>query len=77
MTVESDNEVSISYLPEMLEGQVAVLSSGYISGKESLELLDALRNSALFRPDQYSYILYPNKELTKVLLKKIIFLQKK
>ncbi len=65
MTVESDSEVSISYLPEMLEGQVAVLSSGYISGQASLEVLDALKNSALFRPDQYSYILYPNKELPR------------
>jgi len=65
VTVKSDTEVSISYLPEMLEGQVAVLSSGYISGEASLELLDALKNSALFRPDQYSYILYPNKELSR------------
>ena len=65
MTVENDTEVSISYLPEMLEGQVAVLSSGYISGIDSLEVLDALKNSALFRPDQYSYILYPNKELPR------------
>ncbi len=65
MTVESDSEISISYLPEMLEGQVAVLSSGYISGESSLELLDALRSSSLFRPDQYSYILYPNKELAR------------
>jgi len=65
MTVENDSEVSLSYLPEMLEGQVAVLSSGYISGKASLELLDALRSSALFRPDQYSYVLYPNKELPR------------
>ncbi len=65
MTIENDSEVSISYLPEMLEGQVAVLSSGYISGEASLELLDALKNSALFRPDQYSYILYPDKELPR------------
>ena len=65
MTVENDEEVSISYLPEMLEGQVAVLSSGYISGKDSLELLDALKSSALFREDQYSYTLYPNKDLPR------------
>ena len=65
MTVENDSEVSISYLPEMLEGQVAVLSSGYISGESSLELLEALRSSALFRPDQYSYLLYPDKELPR------------
>ncbi|SDX94361.1 hypothetical protein SAMN05444411_11254 [Lutibacter oricola] len=64
MTIENDEEVSISYLSEMLEGQVAVLSSGYVKGKEALELLDALKASALFRPDQYSYILYPNKNLS-------------
>ena len=65
MTVENDTEVSISYLPEMLEGQVAVLSSGYLKPKEALSLLDALKASALFREDQYSYILYPNKELSR------------
>jgi hypothetical protein len=65
MTVENEQEISISYLPEMLEGQVAVLSSGYLSSAASLELLDSLKESALFRPDQYSYILYPNKELPR------------
>jgi hypothetical protein len=65
MTVENDKEVSISYLSEMLEGQVAVLSSGCLAPKEALKLLDALKSSALFRDDQYSYILYPNKELSR------------
>ena len=63
MTVENNKEVSISYLSEMLEGQVAVLSSGYLSSKEALAVLDALKSSKLFRADQYSYILYPNKDL--------------
>jgi len=63
MTVENSQEVSISYLSEMLEGQVAVLSSGYLTSAEALNVLDGLKNSKLFRPDQYSYILYPNKEL--------------
>ena len=62
MTVENAGEVSISYLSEMLEGQVAVLSSGYLDAAQSLEVLDALKQSALFREDQYSYLLYPNKE---------------
>ena len=57
MTVENDKEVSISYLSEMLEGQVAVLSSGYLSSKEALNVLDGLKSSALFRQDQYSYLL--------------------
>ena len=63
MTVEDNSDISISYLNEMLEGQVAVLSSGYITSKQALEVLDALKASKLFRPDQYSYILYPYKEL--------------
>lgn len=55
--------VRIHHLSEMLEGQVAVLSSKYLSSQKALEVLDALKSSALFRPDQYSYLLYPNKEL--------------
>ena len=58
-----DSAVEISYLPEMLEGQVAILSSGALSTNENLEVLNNLRNSKLFRPDQYSYLLYPNKNL--------------
>ena len=63
MTVNSDTSVSISYLSEMLEGQVAVLSSGYLNANETLDVLNALKQSKLFRKDQYSYLLYPNKEL--------------
>ena len=58
-----DKEVSIDYLDEMLEGQVAVLSAGFLDAKESLKVLDALRKSKLYREDQHSYILYPNKTL--------------
>lgn len=59
----NESEISISRLGEMLEGQVAVLSSGFLKPEEVLEVLDALKSSALFREDQYSYILYPDKEL--------------
>jgi len=72
MTVEADYAVSISYLSEMLEGQVAVLSSGYLSSKEAVEVLDGLKNSALYREDQNSYILYPNKKLPRFVDKNTI-----
>lgn len=72
MTVVGKTKVSISYLDEMLEGQVAVLSSKYLNAKEGLKVLDALKSSALFRPDQYSYILYPNKQLPGFFEKNII-----
>ena len=71
MTV-TETGVKISYLPEMLEGQVAVLSSKYLSAHEGTEVLDALKASALFRKDQYSYILYPNKELPRFVDKNCI-----
>ena len=67
MTVEADGGVDITHLPEMLEGQVAVLSSGLLDANESLAVLDALKASALFREDQYSYVLYPNKDLPRFL----------
>lgn len=59
----NDQTFSVNYLSEMLEGQVAVLSSEFLSAKEALKVLDGLKRSALFRQDQYSYLLYPNKEL--------------
>jgi hypothetical protein len=64
--------LAISHLSEMLEGQVAVLSSGFLSAGESLKLLDALEKSSLFRRDQYSYILYPNKKLSGFLERNFI-----
>jgi hypothetical protein len=72
MTIKNDTEVAVSYLPEMLEGQVAILSAGYLSSKEALEVLDGMKQSALFREDQYSYILYPNKELARFDQKNVI-----
>jgi hypothetical protein len=60
-----DGKITIRHLYEMLEGQVAVLSAGILTPEESLTLMDALKASKLFREDQYSYILYPDRELTR------------
>jgi hypothetical protein len=57
------DSVSIHYLNEMLEGQVAVLSSGVLNPDEVLQLLDAMKKSDLYRTDQESYMLYPDKKL--------------
>lgn len=57
------DSVAIRNLYEMLEGQVSVLTSGKLTPAETLDLLDALRKSSLYRADQQSYILYPNKKL--------------
>ncbi|MBM7540756.1 hypothetical protein [Amphibacillus cookii] len=62
----------VSYLYEMLEGQVAVLSSKALDKKEAIHVLASLRDSAIYREDQNSYMLYPNRELPKFLEKNII-----
>lgn len=63
----SSTGISVRFLHEMLEGQVAVLSSGKLSINESIALLCALRSSALYRIDQNSYMLYPEKELPSLM----------
>ncbi len=68
LDVDGDN-MKINHLYEMLEGQVAVLSSGLLTGAQSLAVLDGLKSSAMFRKDQYSYFLYPNREISHFLNK--------
>ncbi len=68
----SDDGIKIDYLYEMLEGQVAVLSSGYLSCEEAVQVLTALRNSAIYTERQHSYLLYPDRELTRFVDKNIL-----
>ncbi|MGB0495980.1 MAG: hypothetical protein ACPGJI_06460, partial [Kangiellaceae bacterium] len=53
-------------------GQVSVLSSGYLTAEQSIEVLTALRNSALYTSDQHSYLLYPDRQLTRFVDKNVI-----
>ena len=59
-------------LDEMLEGQVAVLSSGYLDGAAALALLEALKRSRLYCEDRNSYLLYPDRKLPSFLEKNVI-----
>ncbi|WP_456789869.1 hypothetical protein [Cellulomonas sp. P5_C5] len=63
---------TVGRLQEMLEGQVAVLSSGLLTSAEALELVRVLRRSALYRADQNSYQLYPDRELPTFLARNLI-----
>lgn len=72
VTIHDNGELSLDHLSEMLEGQVAAISSGYLSSEETLLLLDSLKNSSLYRADQNSYLLYPNKALLGFLAKNSI-----
>jgi hypothetical protein len=66
------NTVCIRNLYEMLEGQVAVLNAGVLSTAEVVKVLDALKNSAIYREDQYSYMLYPDRQLPRFMEKNCV-----
>jgi hypothetical protein len=53
----------------MLEGQVAALSSGAIPPAEAVTVLEALFRSELYRSDQRSFMLYPDRKLPSFLQK--------
>ncbi len=62
----------VQRLGVMLEGQVAALSSGLLSGTEAAELLVSLYASPLYRRDQDSFLLYPEKVLPPFLERNVI-----
>ena len=53
----------------MLEGQVAVLSSGVLDAEASANLLEALFDSTLYRSDHNTFLLYPIKSIEDFLSK--------
>jgi len=65
-------EASIRPLYEMLEGQVAALASGVLDAAESADLLDRLFESRLWREDQRSFLLYPERRLPGFLEKNVV-----
>lgn len=58
-----DDGAYVQELYPMLEGQVAVLSAGLLDGSQTVELLDNLFASDMYRPDQQSFMLYPDRTL--------------
>ncbi|QEN04416.1 hypothetical protein EW093_06795 [Thiospirochaeta perfilievii] len=67
-----DEQMIIHNLYEMLEGQVAILTSGLLTPQEADKTFEALRNSSMYREDQNSYMLYPNRELKGFTEKNIV-----
>ena len=55
--------VAVKTLYPMLEGQVAVLSAGTIGADEAADVVEALFASAIYRAEQNSFMLYPDREL--------------
>jgi len=62
----------ITRLAEMLEGQVAVLGSGLVEPPEAVRLLDRLFASRLYREDQRSFMLYPERHVPGFLERNVV-----
>jgi len=58
-----EEAIEVQALYPMLEGQVAALSSHAITPAEAIPVLEALFESEVYRPDQYSFMLYPDRKL--------------
>jgi hypothetical protein len=58
-----EEQAHLEYLSPMLEGQVAVLGSTLLTPTEAADVLGVLRRSDLYRADQHSYLLYPDRVL--------------
>ena len=71
-TEKKHSTAFVDNLYPMLEGQVAVLSSGVLSSDESIELLNTLFKSEMFRSDQESFMLYPENDVITFMEKNII-----
>ncbi|MDJ0777387.1 MAG: hypothetical protein QNJ85_05965, partial [Gammaproteobacteria bacterium] len=56
-------EARVDTLYPMLEGQVAALSAGALEPADAVDVLEALFASAVYRPDQHSFMLYPDRQL--------------
>jgi hypothetical protein len=67
-----DGGFGVEHLYEMLEGQVAVLSAPGLTAKEAADVLSALARSRMYRRDQRSYLLYPDRRLPGFLEKNVI-----
>jgi hypothetical protein len=61
--------ISVDALYPMLEGQVAALSSGALSPQKAGAIVEALYESAIYREDQHTFMLYPDRELPRFLEK--------
>jgi hypothetical protein len=65
-------QASVENLYPMLEGQVAAISSGAIKPEQAADVLDALFTSDVYRADQKTFMLYPDREQTPFLNKNVI-----
>ena len=62
----------VLHLPQMLEGQMAILSSGSLGSGEAADLLEKIFESDLHRADLGTFLLYPPRDIPSLLEKGIV-----
>ena len=67
-----ESSIKIDNLYPMLEGQVAALSAGTFGAKKAVSILESLLNSDIYRADQKTLMLYPDRKLANFLEKNCI-----
>ena len=68
----TDDTACVDHLGPMLEGQVAVLSSGVLGAEATLDIVDALFASGMHRADLDTFLLYPPTDLRPFLERNVI-----
>ena len=68
----SDTEAGVERLYPMLEGQVSALSAGSIPPDVAADVLESLFASEVYRPDQETFMLYPDRDLPTFLAKNVV-----
>jgi hypothetical protein len=64
--------LSIAQLYPMLEGQVAALSSGAFNAKQTISVVESLFSSDVYREDQDTFMLYPDRQLPSFMQKNCV-----
>lgn len=70
-----ESGANVNYLYPMLEGQVAALTSGKMASKEVINVVNALFNSDVYRADQHTFMLYPDRAQTAFMDKNCLQLE--
>lgn len=76
----SDNSISILNLPATIEGQAAVISSGFLSPSEVIQILDSIKSSTLYSQSEHIFNAvedYIPKINNHVELQKFLYIYKK
>ena len=72
LDVSKSGVAEVEPLYEMLEGQVAALGSSTVDPARTVSLIESLYRSDLYRSDQHTFVLYPNRPTQSFIEKNLV-----